>query len=275
MKIHQSGGAEREGTGIRLSFAIRESTGGPSAGGAVTCIVRAWLLTWLVLAAAGLRADGGDGALRILMLGDSLTAGFGLASDEALPVRLEAALRARGLDVRVINAGVSGDTTAGGLARLDWALADRPHAVILALGANDALRVIDPVHTRANLDRLLGALAERDLPVLLAGMLAPRNLGPEFAEKFDAIYPDLADRHRVLLYPFLLDGVATVPEFNQDDGLHPNTAGVEVIVNRMEPSVLCLVLQARHPVAASARAAGAEVRCPAGNANRNRSDNTG
>lgn len=241
----------------------------------MTRIVRAWLAAWLVLAAAALRADDGGGALRILMLGDSLTAGFGLASAEALPVRLEAALRARGLDVRVINAGVSGDTSAGGLARLDWALADRPHAVIVALGANDALRVIDPAHTRANLDRLLGALAERDLPVLLAGMLAPRNLGPEFGEEFDAIYPDLADRHRVLLYPFLLDGVATVPEFNQDDGLHPNSAGVEVIVKRMVPSVRCLVLQTNHPVAVSARSAGVEMQCPAGDANRNRSDNTG
>ena len=229
-------------------------------GSRTTRIVSAWLAAWLVLAATAPRADDGGGALRILMLGDSLTAGYGLASAEALPVRLEAALRRRGLDVRVINAGVSGDTTAGGLARLDWALADRPHAVILALGANDALRVIDPAITRANLDRLLGALAERGLPVLLAGMLAPRNLGSEFGAKFDAIYPELADRHGVLLYPFLLDGVATAPEFNQDDGLHPNPAGVAVIVQRMVPSVLCLVQRTAHPVAV--RDTGAAPDCP-------------
>ena len=130
------------------------------------------------------------------MLGDSLTAGYGLASRDGLPARLEAALRARGLDARVIDAGVSGDTTAGGLARLEWALADRPHAVIVALGANDALRAIDPAIARSNLDRLLAALSERSLPVLLAGMLAPRNLGPEYGARFDAIYPELAERHR-------------------------------------------------------------------------------
>ena len=234
--------------GASLNSTIR----GSDSNRRVVRITRLWMLAWLVLAAAGPRAGSGAEDLRILMLGDSLTAGYGLASAEALPVRLEAALRGRGLDVRVINAGVSGDTTAGGLARLDWALADRPHAVILALGANDALRVIDPAHTRSNLDRLLGALAERRLPVLLAGMLAPRNLGPEFGARFDPIYPELAERHGVLLYPFLLDGVATVARFNQDDGLHPTAAGVEVIVERMLPSVLCLVREAGQQVPAPA-----------------------
>ena len=189
------------------------------------------------------------------MLGDSLTAGYGLASRDALPARLEAALRARGLDARVIDAGVSGDTTAGGLARLDWALADRPHAVIVALGANDALRAIDPAVARSNLDRLLAALSERSLPTLLAGMLAPRNLGPDYGARFDAIYPDLAERHGALLYPFLLDGVATVAELNQADGLHPNEAGVEVIVERILPSVLCLAVQTAHPTVSSQLAA--------------------
>ena len=224
----------------------------------------AWLLAWLVLAAAGLRAETGAGELRILMLGDSLTAGYGLAAGDALPVRLEAALRARGLDVRVIDAGVSGDTTAGGLARLEWALADRPHAVIVALGANDALRAIDPAASRSNLDRLLRALAERRLPVLLAGMLAPRNLGPDYGAKFDAIYPEVAERYGALLYPFLLDGVATVAALNQADGLHPNAAGVEVIVERILPSVLCLVHRTGHPAVTTTRATEREADCPAG-----------
>ena len=242
-----------------------------------------WLLAWLVLAAGGLRAETGAGGLgiltdaidkvrafmgmeagdlRILMLGDSLTAGYGLASGDALPVRLEAALRHRGLGVEVINAGVSGDTTAGGLARLQWALAARPHAVIVALGANDALRAVDPAVTHSNLDRMLAALAERRLPALLAGMLAPRNLGPDYIARFDAIYPQLASRHGTLLYPFLLDGVATVAALNQADGVHPNVAGVEVIVERMLPSVLCLVHRADHPVARAARATGEEADCP-------------
>lgn len=221
----------------------------------------AWLLASLMLVAGGLRAETGAGGLRILMLGDSLTAGYGLASRDALPSRMEAALRERGLDARVIDAGVSGDTTAGGLARLEWALADRPHAVIVALGANDALRAIDPEVARSNLDRLLASLSERGLPVLLAGMLAPRNLGPEYAAHFDAIYPELAERHDALLYPFLLDGVATVTALNQADGLHPNAAGVEVIVERMLPSVLCVALRTGHPAAATA---GEPAGCAAG-----------
>ena len=149
----------------------------------------------------------------------------------------------------VINAGVSGDTTAGGLARLEWALADRPHAVIVALGANDALRAIDPEVSRSNLDRLLGALTERRLPVLLAGMLAPRNLGPDYGARFDAIYPEIAERHGAILHPFLLDGVATVAALNQADGIHPNAAGVEVIVERILPGVLCLVRRIESPEA--------------------------
>ena len=212
-------------------------------------IAGALLAAGLALVAAGFAADTRAEPLRILMLGDSLTAGYGLASRDALPARLEVALRAVGLDARVIDAGVSGDTTAGGLARLDWALADRPHAVIVALGANDALRAIDPAVARSNLDRLLTTLSERNLPVLLAGMLAPRNLGPEYGARFDAIYPELAERHGALLYPFLLDGVATVVALNQADGLHPNEAGVEVIVERIVSSVLCLAVRTAHPAA--------------------------
>ena len=222
---------------------------------------RAWLVAGLALAAAGSVAETRAEPLRILMLGDSLTAGYGLASRDALPARLEAALRARGLDARIIDAGVSGDTTAGGLARLDWALADRLHAVIVALGANDALRAIDPAVARSNLDRLLATLSERSLPVLLAGMLAPRNLGPEYGTRFDAIYPELAERHGALLYPFLLDGVATVAALNQADGLHPNEAGVEVIVERILPSVLCLAVRTAHPAAAAVRLATKPTGC--------------
>ena len=234
----------------------------PSSGGCRPGVARAWLLAWLLLTTPVLRAETDTGPLRIMMLGDSLTAGYGVASRDALPARLEASLRDRGLDVRLINAGVSGDTTAGGLARLEWALADRPHAVVVALGANDALRAIDPDVTRTNLDRLLGALAERRLPALLAGMLAPRNLGAEYGERFDAIYPRLAERHGVLLYPFLLDGVATVAALNQADGLHPNAAGVEVIVERILPSVLCLVRRADHRAGAGALPAGEDAECP-------------
>ena len=227
-------------------------------------------LALLVFAAApagaagtvGARAGAGEGGVRILMLGDSLTAGYGLLAHEALPARLEAALRARGLDVSVINGGVSGDTTTGGLARLDWALADDPHAVIVALGANDALRAIDPILSRTNLDRILGALAERGLPVLLAGMVAPRNLGRDYAARFDPIYPELAARHGALFYPFLLDGVATVTALNQDDGIHPNAAGVEEIVERILPEVRCLVRRTGRPASdAAVGAAGEEAGC--------------
>ncbi len=201
----------------------------------------------LILTAAGLRADTQAGPPRLLVLGDSLTAGYGLPSRDAFPTRLEAALGALGLDVAVINAGVSGDTSAGGLARLEWTLADNPHAVIVALGANDALRALDPALTRANLDRIVGALRKRGLPVLVAGMLAPRNLGADYIERFDAIYVELAASHDVLLYPFLLEGVAGVAALNQEDGLHPNAAGVEEIVKRILPSVGCLLRRVRHP----------------------------
>ena len=226
----------------------------------------AWFALALALSGSGtqVRAE----TLRILMLGDSLTAGYGLPTRDALPIRLEAALRDRGLDMQVINAGVSGDTTAGGLARLEWALADRPHAVIVALGANDALRAIDPAVTRSSLERLLTALSERRLPVLLTGMLAPRNLGADYGERFDSIYPELAEQHGALLYPFLLDGVATVSGLNQADGLHPNVAGVEVIVERILPSVLCLARRTGHPVAEAVRMAEQETDCGAGRRDR-------
>ena len=176
--------------------------------------------------------------LRILAFGDSLTAGFGLPDADGFVPQLQSALADKGIAARVINAGVSGDTTAGGLARLDWALGDDPQLVIVELGANDGLRGLDPKTTAANLDGILAKLESQKRAILLAGMKAPRNLGTEYTTAFDAIYPDLAARHNVMLYPFFLDGVATDPQLNQDDGIHPNAAGVKVVVGHMLPYVL-------------------------------------
>ena len=178
---------------------------------------------------------------RLLVLGDSLTAGYGLPSAQAFPVKLEAALRAKGVAVTVINAGVSGDTTAGGLARLDWSLADKPTHVIVELGANDMLRGLDPAQARRNLDQIMTRLRAEKLPVLIAGMLASRTLGAAYQAEFDGMYPALAKQHGAALYPFFLDGVATDPALNQNDGLHPNARGVDVIVERILPSVLTLL----------------------------------
>lgn len=176
-------------------------------------------------------------SLRVLALGDSLTAGYGLPADAAFPVQLEKALRAQGFDVSVINAGVSGDTSAGGRARLDWALADKPNFAIVELGANDGLRGIDPKVTEQNLDAILTRLKAEGVTVLLTGMLAPPNYGPDYAESFRQVYVRLAQRHRVALYPFFLDGIARDPKLNQGDGLHPTREGVAVIVQRILPSV--------------------------------------
>ena len=175
--------------------------------------------------------------ITILAVGDSLTAGFGVAPLDAFPAKLEAALKARGHDVRVQNAGVSGDTSAAARERLSWVLTDDVGAVIVELGANDALRGIDPGNTDAALAAILTELANRRLPVLFAGMRAPLNLGNDYVERFDAIFPKLAKTHDVLFYPFFLDGVATDPALNQPDGLHPNAKGVDVIVARMLPRV--------------------------------------
>lgn len=177
----------------------------------------------------------------ILVLGDSLTAGFGLPENEAFPAMLEARLRGEGIEVRVVNAGVSGDTTAGGLARLDWALADKPDFVILALGANDALRGIDPAIVRTNLDEMITKIQASGAKLLLLGMLAPPNWGEAYQRDFDRIYPDLAKAHGVPLYPFFLDGVAMDPKLNQPDGLHPNQKGVAVLVDHIAPLVAKLV----------------------------------
>jgi acyl-CoA thioesterase-1 len=180
-----------------------------------------------------------DAAQRtIVAFGDSLTAGYGLPPADGFATRLGAALTAAGVGARVINAGVSGDTTAGGLARVDWLLADKPDLVIVELGANDALRGFDPGETRRNLNAIIERIQSAGARVLLAGMRAPPNLGREYAEEFNRIFPDLAKRHKVPLYPFFLDGVAAVPQLNQADGIHPNAKGVAVIVERIMPKLL-------------------------------------
>mgnify|MGYP001544324766 FL=1 len=179
--------------------------------------------------------------VKILALGDSVMQGFGLPPGTEIPVVLQAKLKAAGIDAVIINAGVSGDTSAGGLSRLDWSLTDRPDAAIGELGSNDALRGIVPAETERNLSAILGKLQAAHVPTLLVGAMAPRNLGPEYARSFDPIYPKLAKQYGALLYPFLLDGVALNPKFNQADGIHPNPAGVKVIVNRLLPYVKKLI----------------------------------
>jgi acyl-CoA thioesterase-1 len=183
--------------------------------------------------------------IKIVAFGDSLTAGFGLPADAAFPSKLQRALRAKGIEVEVINAGVSGDTTSGGLARLDWSLPEGTDAVILELGANDALRGLDPKVTRTALDAILRRLKERRVEVLLAGMRAPRNFGADYAAAFDAIFPQLASAHNVLFYPFFLEGVAADAKLNQPDGLHPRAAGVDAIVAAIIPKVEELVARVR------------------------------
>lgn len=177
----------------------------------------------------------------VLAFGDSLTAGLGLPADEAFPARLEARLHADGLAVRVVNAGVSGDTTTGGLARLDWALADKPDLVLLALGANDMLRGTAPATVRANLDKMITRIQASGTGVLLIGMRCMSNWGADYERDFDRIYPELAKAHGVPLYPFFLEGVAMDPQLNQPDGLHPNASGVAIMVDRIAPLVARLL----------------------------------
>lgn len=179
--------------------------------------------------------------MTILALGDSLTAGYGLPQADSFPRQLELALKRAGHEVRIRNGGVSGDTSAGGRSRIAWALADSPGAVIVALGANDGLRGLAPRETAANLDAIMTAIRAKGLPVLLAGMLAPPNLGAEYGAEFKVLYSRLAEKHRILFYPFFLDGVAAKPELNQEDGIHPNAAGVAEMVRRILPSVIKLI----------------------------------
>jgi acyl-CoA thioesterase I len=204
------------------------------------------LCNWLVAAFAyGAIAAPPGQPLRIVVLGDSLVAGFGIKPSEAFPAQLERALKERGHAVEVINAGVSGDTTAGGLERLRWAVPEHTGAVILELGANDALRGLDPGRAKANLDKIITTLKASGAEVLLAGMLAPRNLGVGYTRAFDAIYPELAAKHGLILYPFFLEGVAMSTKLNLDDGLHPNSRGVAEITKSILPSVEQLIERVR------------------------------
>jgi acyl-CoA thioesterase-1 len=184
---------------------------------------------------------------RILAFGDSLTAGLGLSPEQAFPARLQARLAADGIDVQVLNGGVSGDTTADGAARLDWALADHPDIVLVELGANDALRGIDPKFSYANLDKILARLKASGAQVMLLGMAAPTNWGRDYQQAFAAIYPALAAKYRVPLYPFFLDGVALDPSLNQRDGMHPNARGADIIAEKVAPYVARLLKETGAP----------------------------
>jgi acyl-CoA thioesterase-1 len=200
------------------------------------------LLGFGVLFSAMIPAQAKDETPQTLVLfGDSLMAGYGLSHEDGFAPKLESALKAAGHDVRVINSSVSGDTSAAGLARLDWALVDKPDIVLLELGANDALRGVEPSLTRDNLAQIIEKLRAQDVDILLAGMMAPPNMGAAYGDEFNSIYPDLAGRYKVDFYPFFLDGVAAEPDLNQDDGMHPNADGVAVIVERILPDVINLL----------------------------------
>jgi acyl-CoA thioesterase I len=175
--------------------------------------------------------------LRVVALGDSLTAGYGLPQSAAFPVVLERALKARGHKVEIVNAGVSGDTAAGGLARLDWSVPEGTDGVILELGANDMLRGLDPAATKRSIETIVTRLKAKGIPVLLAGMYASRNLGPDYVQRFDAIYRDIARRHGLVFYPFFLEGIAGQRQLNLPDGVHPTAKGVEIIVQGILPTV--------------------------------------
>ena len=211
-----------------------------------------WLILLLTFGAAAAAGPAGQ-PLRIVVLGDSLVAGFGLKPSEAFPAQLERALKAKGHTVEVINAGVSGDTTAGGLERVAWAVPEHTNAVILELGANDALRGLDPTRARSNLDKIIAKLKGGGAEVLLTGMMAPRNLGQDYVRVFDAIYPELAAKHGLILYPFFLEGVAMDGKLNLDDGLHPNSRGVAEITSKIMPAVEQLIERARAKQAATTK----------------------
>jgi len=200
-------------------------------------------LLWLV--SSGWDGAAAADAVRIVVLGDSLAAGYQLPASAAFPAQLEKALKDKGVAVSIANAGVSGDTASGGLARLDWSVPDGTDAVILELGANDMLRGTDPKVTRAALEEIVARLKARNVAVLLCGMKAQRNLGPDYVRAFDAIYPELAAANGLIFYPFFLDGIATDAKLNQSDGLHPTAAGVAVIVERILPKVEELIARVK------------------------------
>jgi acyl-CoA thioesterase-1 len=212
-------------------------------GALATAVIAAGML----LAASGLPANRAAAATPVIVaFGDSLTAGLGLPEKDSFPAQLERALKARGQQVKVINAGVSGDTASAGLARLDWAMPDDASAVIVELGANDALQGLDPAATKATLEKIVTELKARGLPILLAGMEAPPNLGKEYVEQFRALYADLAQRYDLILYPFFLDGVALDDKYTLGDGMHPNAEGVARIVEGILPKVEELLAKEKH-----------------------------
>ena len=202
------------------------------------------LLLVLLTLAVSVSAVRAATPIRLLVLGDSLSAGYGLPHDEGFEAQLEAALRAKGQDVQIIDGAVSGDTSAGGRARLDWVLGAGVDAAIVELGANDGLRGLPPSEMQANLSAILDTLAAKRIPVLLSGMYAPPNLGPDYGQAFRAVFDRLGRRPGVIYDPFFLEGVATVPSLNQPDGLHPNAAGVRHIVSRLLPAVEKLLAMA-------------------------------
>ncbi len=200
-----------------------------------------------VLTAA--KAAAAEAVVQIVVLGDSLTAGYGLPPGAGFPAQLQRQLEARGHAVNIVDAGVSGDTSSGGLARLEWSVPARSDAVIVQLGANDSLRGIDPAITRAALEEIVVRLKQRNQAVLMAGMLAPPNMGDEYGDRFNAIYPEIAEKHKVRLYPFFLDGVAGNLALNLADGIHPTEAGIAVIVKRIMPDVEALIANIRSKTA--------------------------
>ncbi|MDB5410695.1 MAG: acyl-CoA thioesterase [Rhodospirillales bacterium] len=229
----------------RLRRALARFRGYGHGGGDFNALRRSTAAAAVVLAMSA--ATAAAAPPRILAFGDSLTAGYGLPVDQAFPVRLEARLKADGIDVEIINGGVSGDTTAGGLSRLDWALADKPDYVLLELGANDMLRGIDPKVTEGNLDKILARLTADHTKVMLFGMRAAANWGDDYRQEFEAIYPALAAKYKVPLYPFFLDGVALDPTLAQPDGLHPNERGIAILVDRIAPFVERVLADAAPP----------------------------
>jgi acyl-CoA thioesterase-1 len=222
--------------GLRANHSAKDSSG-PGKRHALRLYGAIIVAFLVVLLSAPVRAQ----PVKIVAFGDSLLAGFGLRANESFPAQLENALKKRGHDVEIVNAGVSGDTTTGGLGRLDWSIQDGTDAVIVVLGANDMLRGMEPEIARKNLDEMIKRLKARKIEVLIGGMRAAPNLGADYAKKFDALYAELANEHDVLNYPFFLDGVAGERDLNLNDGIHPTPKGVSLIVERIMPIVESLI----------------------------------